>query len=339
MTRMTLRAAALLGTLLAAGASAAPGQGPWGDLPASFVGDLPCADCPGIRHQIDLHPGGVYFLRREYLGRGSEALFDEIGTWSVTDGGRLLALMAEGRPSLFAIRDERRLRVLDREGSEIESALNYELERVGTLQPLVPHLEMSGMYRYMADAGIFVECLTGLRLPVAQEGDNAALERGYAEARSQPGAEVKVSVLGWIAPRPALVVERFLGAYPGETCGARGSVSSLEGTYWKLTRLGGAPIAVDPERREAHLVLDARERRVGGFDGCNRLMGSYTLAGDSLRFGDLAATRMACPDMATPEAMRDALARARTWRIAFHELELFDAAGKPVVRFEAREMP
>ena len=40
-----------------------------GALPATFVGELPCADCPGIRHQLDLWPDGAFFLRRTYLGR------------------------------------------------------------------------------------------------------------------------------------------------------------------------------------------------------------------------------------------------------------------------------
>jgi hypothetical protein len=38
--------------------------------------------------------------------------------------------------------------------------------------------------------------------------------------------------------QPTVVVERFVGVWPGETCGARFATERLENTYWKLTRLG-----------------------------------------------------------------------------------------------------
>ena len=86
------------------------------------------------------------------------------------------------------------------------------------------------MYSCMADAGRFTECLTRMDLPVAQEADNAALERAYLEARRQPGEALLVTLRGQIAARPkmdgagnelALVPERLMGVWPGETCGAR----------------------------------------------------------------------------------------------------------------------
>ena len=91
-----------------------------------------------------------------------------------------------------------------------------------------PRLTLRGMFRYMADAGLFTECSTGQRWPVAQEADNATLEREYLKVRTEPGGPVLVSVDGRVAMRPkmegvglqpTLVPERFVGAYPGETCG------------------------------------------------------------------------------------------------------------------------
>ncbi len=105
------------------------------------------------------------------------------------------------------------------------------------------------MYKYFADAGRFTECLTRQNWPVAQEQDNAALESAYAKARRQPGEELLVNVEGRVALRPkmegagqqsTLVVERFSGIWPGETCGTRFATEPLENTYWKLTRLGDA---------------------------------------------------------------------------------------------------
>ena len=68
--------------------------------------------------------------------------------------------------------------------------------------------EMTGMYRYMADAGIFMDCASRRRVPVAHEQDNAALEAAYAKMRSEPGAELLVSLQGQIAMRPKMEGKR-----------------------------------------------------------------------------------------------------------------------------------
>ena len=54
-------------------------------LPAIYRGDLPCADCAGIRYQLDVRADRVFFLRTTYLGKGSGEgeTFDDIGTWNM----------------------------------------------------------------------------------------------------------------------------------------------------------------------------------------------------------------------------------------------------------------
>jgi uncharacterized lipoprotein YbaY/uncharacterized lipoprotein NlpE involved in copper resistance len=216
---------------------------PLGALPASFIGELPCADCPGIRYHVNLFPDRVFFLRTTYIGRGDDANFDDIGSW-VVSSDRAMLLLKGGReaPEIFAIKDHDTLRKLDIEGHEITSPLNYDLRRTKTLEPLEPRLAMRGMYRYFADAGLFTECLTRRRWPVAQEKDNAALESAYVKARLTPGEELLVNLEGQIATRPkmegkgtqsTLVVERFIAVSPGEMCGARFSSAPLENTYWR----------------------------------------------------------------------------------------------------------
>ncbi len=208
--------------------------------------------------------------------------------------------------------------------------------------------EMRGMYVYMADAALFTECETGKRYPVAFEGDSVSLERAYLEARQQPGEEVLVSVEGHFAERPAmegnrteesLVVDRFIGVWPGETCGARGSVSELENNYWKLTRLGDQPVPTLDGKREPHLVLHSEEARVAGNGGCNQFSGGYEIDGDSITFGLMASTKMACPEVEdVDQAFLAALENATSFRMTAHHLELLDDEGSTIARFEAREM-
>lgn len=213
--------------------------------------------------------------------------------------------------------------------------------------PAGPRPEVTGMFRYLADAASISLCADGRRLPVAMEADYLALERAYRDApKAAPGAELLVSVEGQIAarvtgepsagPKPALVVERFVGAWPRESCGQPLSDSPLRNTYWKLTRLQGVPVTVAARQREPHLILHAQELRVAGSSGCNRVMGGFELDGDALRFGRLAGTRMACPDgMAQERAFLDALAQVAHWQVRGSHLELFDTQRKLLARFEA----
>ncbi|BCP54330.1 hypothetical protein K32_29470 [Kaistia sp. 32K] len=75
--------------------------------------------------------------------------------------------------------------------------------------------------------------------------------------------------------------------------------------------------------------------RVSGSGGCNRMSGQAKIAGDTIRFGAIASTRMAC----TPAAMNQeqkffaALGEVRRWRVdgARGKLILLDGRGRPIV--------
>jgi copper homeostasis protein (lipoprotein) len=321
-----------------------------GPLPASFTGVLPCADCPGVRYQLDLYPDQAFVLRTTYLEREPDNVFDDIGGFLLDSNSKTLMLHG-GReaPVQFRIEAPERLRLLDVEGQEIVSELNYALIRAPAFAPVEPRLLMRGMYRYFADAGRFQECLTRWRLPVAQEADNVALERAYLAARRLPGEELLVNLEGRIALRPkiegdgeelALVPLRFIGVWPGETCGARFDTAPLENSYWKLTRLGDAPVLVGERQREPYLILRPETGRLAGFGGCNRLLGSYRVDGERIELGRVASTMMACPEgMDAEAALIDVLERAATWGILGEHLELFDADGGQLARFERRLMP
>jgi uncharacterized lipoprotein YbaY/heat shock protein HslJ/uncharacterized lipoprotein NlpE involved in copper resistance len=323
--------------------------GPLGELPATFEGELPCADCPGIHYRLDLFEDRVFFLRMTYLGRGTGAISDSLGTWEMSGNQDRLTLYDGEESSLsFRIVDHDTIRKLDLEGREIESSLNYDLRRQEGLPPIEIRLTMRGMYSYYADAAQFEECLSGRRFQVAMEADNVALERAYLEARREPGEALLVSLQGRIAERPAMegdamvltvVPERFLGVWPGETCGARGSVSELEDNYWKLTRLGEHRVPVLDGEREPHIVFHSENGRVAGTGGCNQFSGGYEIDGKKIAFGALATTMMACPDGRDVDlALMAALEAAKSFKKTAHHLELLDGEGKTVARFEAREL-
>lgn len=325
----------------------AAAHSPSQQLPALYSGVIPCADCPGIRYELDLRADNVFFERSTYLGREPDNVFDGVGHWSMGDD-KVLGLFGGGSaPQLWSMDDVNSLRKLDVHGKPIESQLNYTLTRQETYAPLAPKLKLRGAYQYMADAGVFEECLTGLKLAVAQEGDNAALEAAYTKSRKEPGQTLLASVEGQIVRRPAmegdrmidtLVVERFDQLWPNESCGARGVTHELEGTRWVLVRLGEELITLKDGQRELSIALEPSEHRVAGYAGCNRLIGAYELNGDRITFKQMALTRMACPDMKYESAFAKAVEATRAWKITGPHLEFFDEGGNAVARFEERNL-
>ncbi|WP_172834326.1 META domain-containing protein [Nitrospira japonica] len=323
--------------------------GPLGSLPATYAGDLPCADCASLRYKLTLFPDQVYFLSRTYLGKDASPVVYDIGNWTLSDNRKVLTLTGEREQIFrFTVSGEEELHLRGLDGRDIESQLHYTLIRSPRVEPIEPRTVMRGMYRYMADAGTFKECLTGRRWPVSQERNNADLERAYSNERRQPNEELLVVLEGSVVMRPAmeetaagetLVVERIIELRPRETCGARFATDPLENTYWKLTRLGTVPVVVTEHQREPSLVLHADNHRVAGSGGCNRLMGSYVVEGRTLHFNHMASTKMACPEgMQQEQAFLDALNNTATWKIAGEHLELYDDQGTTLARFEATHL-
>ena len=111
---------------------------------------------------------------------------------------------------------------------------------------------------------------------------------------------------------------------------------SLTNTYWKLTELDGAPVTMAPEQeREVRITL-TDDGKVQGFTGCNRVMGGYTLAGNALRFTQLAGTRIACPP---PLMQLESAVLANLNSVTGYQLEgeklILLKDGAPVARFES----
>ena len=317
---------------------------PFGELPATFTGTLPCASCPGIDYHLNLMVDGVFFLRQAYQDREGGP-FDDIGRYLLSsDGDQLTLFGGREAPLRLAISAPDTLRLLDRDGGHIESELNYNLSRQPELQPLEPRLLLGGMYRYMAGAGRFRECLTGLDMPVATEADNRALEEAYLAAREQPGEEMRVSLEGQISQRMpmegpgpvlTLVPERFIGVSRELKCPPAIQLADFKNTYWRASLLDTEAVQRVPNQREPHLVFH-EDGRLAGSDGCNRIIGSYEEEGGTLAFSGLATTRKACPEgMEQASRFLEALEEVDRYRIIGGHMEMLDSKGILRVRFEA----
>lgn len=228
-----------------------------------------------------------------------------------------------------------------------ESRVDVLLLRVGgpqtLLDPAAPEGArlLGGAFRF-ADAPTFTLCWTGMEVPVAMEGGYRELERAYADKRAAPAAPLYVTVEGTIEeragmegrPRPTLVVNRFLTAWPGETCERNRANAPLANTYWRIAVLKGEPFAPVEGRREASLILrPGAMKQAAATVGCNRMVGSYEMTeGRGLTFGRFASTMMACPPPldARERTLSEVLELTREYGIAGSALVLFDAARTPL---------
>jgi copper homeostasis protein (lipoprotein) len=240
----------------------------------------------------------------------------------------------------------RTLRKADAPGKPAASGQDNGLERLPQPALIAPRLVLTGMFTYLADVATMTLCADGGRLPVAMEADYKGLEAAYLKVRQQPGQALLVSLEGLIAPRPSmeanrpprqtLVVERFIGVWPRESCGNPLVDSPLRNTYWKLVRLSEAPVQVAERQREPHLIFASSEPRLSGSGGCNRVTGSFGVDGDKLRLRGMGGTMMACPTgMAQEQRILRSFEKVERYRIRGSHLEMLDAARVVIARFEA----
>jgi heat shock protein HslJ len=111
----------------------------------------------------------------------------------------------------------------------------------------------------------------------------------------------------------------------------------LWGTGWRLENLAGTDVL---DGVEATLEFPS-EGRANGNGSCNRFNGVVTIEGDTIRFGGVAATRMACPDavMRQEDAYFAALRDAERFETDGQVLRIFSAGQAEPLRFVASPAP
>lgn len=199
------------------------------DLPASFRGTLPCADCAGIRHHLDLWPDEVYQLSREWLGRADGMLRrDEIGRWSSDPASGAIVLHgAAEMPLLWQVVAPDRLRKMDMPGAPVVPEPDHDLTSDGVFAPTdLERLFLAGEIRIGPHGPELRECITGRLLRIDMSEDDADLAAAVEAAIAGPETPVLATMEGRIThPPPSavpqiphLTVLRFNAAHPGEAC-------------------------------------------------------------------------------------------------------------------------
>ncbi len=111
--------------------------------------------------------------------------------------------------------------------------------------------------------------------------------------------------------------------------------AALTNTYWKLIELGGQTIVTADGQREMKFTL-REENRVTGFAGCNSFFGSYTFDESSIKFSQLAASRMFCSEaMELENLFLKSLAEVSVYNITGRVLTLSENERKPRIILKA----
>lgn len=106
-------------------------------------------------------------------------------------------------------------------------------------------------------------------------------------------------------------------------------------THWSLIVLNGEDITFDEKERKPHVIFNA-DNRISGSDGCNSIMGTYTVDGDKLTFSQVASTMMACAEGGEhAHDYKNALEKTTTFDIHSDQLVLHDEKGLAIARFKA----
>lgn len=280
----------------------------------SWRGDLPCADCPGIRTTVTLLTDGSYRRDDAYLGAGETAdtIFGEIGRFTLDRSGERLTLHGSGEiPGHFLALADGNLRMLDIAGEEIVSDLNYTLLHLPNPVRQEGVVRLAGLFTYMADAALLIECRGGLQLPVAMEGEYLALESAYLE-RGLSGVPLPVQLSGRVEDRPAMegngtepnfVLSAFEILDPAFSCPVAGLPEELASGVWELEWVFGDVEGAEIGGGETPtLSWNADDLQLSGSSGCNRFTGRGVLRGSLLVSGPMAGTRRFCEGAMEREA-------------------------------------
>ncbi|MEP0712623.1 META domain-containing protein [Algoriphagus sp.] len=111
--------------------------------------------------------------------------------------------------------------------------------------------------------------------------------------------------------------------------------TNWDGKQWTVVEILNVPVQTAGSREDAHLIFDSSEKMMSGNGGCNRIFGSYEIEKkNSLRFGEIGATRMACQDSPFENKFLEVLKSVRYYQVNAGELLLKNGDKKVILKLQ-----
>lgn len=135
----------------------------------------------------------------------------------------------------------------------------------------------------------------------------------------------------------ALAAPQQSAPAPGASASAAVATGALQlaGSHWQFSRINGQVVAAGAH---ATLAFDANGH-ASGHAGCNSYGGSYQQSANTLHFGALLSTKMACllpaGAMQTEQAVFNAMRATAGARMDGSNLILLDADGNPLATLQS----
>jgi heat shock protein HslJ/uncharacterized membrane protein len=294
-----------------------------------YTGNLPCADCEKIDYQLNLKPDMTYQESLFYSGKSVQP-FNAKGSYTINPEG-LVTLSKEDQNGMryFKTHPEG-LMMLDREGKEITGKMTglYVLRKSPTGEasamqrnPIRTRKREQGIDFYgrgnepfwsidmdfdksftfgeMNATPIHVPAVKGTSTPKPRTDHYQATTEKADLSVSLIDQSCQDSMSGELFSHKVEVTLKLSGSQNSRSfkgCGEFLADTRLYGT-WQFSEINEIPLPADAYSKGLPTItLSAENNRLSGHDGCNRLMGGFSIQKNTLSFKQLASTMMACPD-------------------------------------------
>lgn len=108
-----------------------------------------------------------------------------------------------------------------------------------------------------------------------------------------------------------------------------------DGKQWTLVEIMGVPVQTSSSDQDAHLVFDSNDQRITGSGSCNSIFGPYEIGKkNTLKFGEIGATRMACPNTAFENTFLETLKSVRYFQQIGGQLLLKNGEKKVILKLQ-----
>lgn len=298
----------------------------------NYSGTVPCADCSGIELDIQLNEDYTYYLSALYQGK-SDTANTHTGEFSFLADSIVVLEGMENGMNYYAIKGDQ-LQMLDMDRNEIGGRLSdrYFLDKrevsiltgnqdnrgaeffgtkweagtdlfaIGNEPSWTLDMDFDNKFAFAGMAGdtVFASAVAW--------SDNVNVNEGLIFI--SPPLEIKFtrdsctdSMSGEKAPFNVKVKVDGKGEFEG--CGYAITDPGLNGK-WVVSGLTGTVMSEDDfSKGLPELQFSLTENRISGHDGCNQFSGTFYAYGDKLNVGQLAGTKMACPNMDKSQTFLD----------------------------------